>query len=137
MNGDIEPVRQSLLGWIFSSLGFPLLVILLMAGLLSFFVAFAIVLRGRGPMAVASLLLVVHVPLLIGIYAAIRGATNAYMVIATSSTTPKPSELAVGISSALIAPTVGMILMTPGYAVALVGTFVRAMASSPKSSESA
>ena len=77
-----------------------------------------------------GVLLIVHVPFLIGLFAAIHGAMASYIVIAMSDMTPKPSELAAGISSALVAPMVGMLLMVPGYAVAAFGAFVRSLGAS-------
>jgi len=125
---DAQPVQQSLLSWMFTALGFPYVILLPLAGLLCFLLALIVVLRGTGPMAAAALILIVHVPLLIGIFAAIQGGIASYTVIATSATTPKPSELAAGISTALLAPMVGMLLMVPSYATAALGAFIRALA---------
>ncbi len=122
---DAEPVQQSLLSWMFTALGFPYVILLPLAGLLSFLLALVIVLRGKGPMAGAALILIVHVPLFIGVFAAIQGAIASYTVIAMSASTPKPSEVAAGISTALVAPLVGMLLMVPGYATAALGAFIR------------
>ena len=122
---DTEPVQQSLLSWIVAALGFPYVILLPLAGALCFLVALLVVLRGRGPMAVVTLLLVVHVPLLIGVFAAIQAAIASYTVIAMSATTPKPSQVAAGVSTALVAPLIGMLLMVPGYATAALGAFVR------------
>lgn len=122
---DVEPVQQNLLSWIFTALGFPYVILLPLSGLISFLLALIVVLRGRGPMAAASLILIVHIPLLIGVFAAIQGGIASYTVIAMSSIAPKPSEVAAGISTALIAPMVGMLLMIPGYATAALGSFVR------------
>ena len=76
-------------------------------------------------MSVASLILIVNTPLLIGMFAALQGAIAYYTIIANASSTPKPSEIAGGISTALVAPMVGMLLMIPGYAMAAIGSFVR------------
>ena len=122
---DAEPVRQSLLSWMFTALGFPYVILLPLTGVMCFVLALLIVVRGKGPMAAASLILVVHIPPLIGVFAAIQGAIASYTVIAMSAATPKPSEVAAGISTALVAPMVGMLLMIPGYATAVLGSFVR------------
>ena len=124
---DAEPVQRSLLSWMMTALGFPYIVILPLAGLLCFLLAGFIVLRGKGPMAAAALILIVHVPLLIGIFAAIQGAIASYTVIATSVSSPKPSEMAAGISTALFAPLVGMLLMVPSYATAALGALIRSL----------
>ena len=132
---DAEPVRQSLLSWMLSALGFPYVVFLPLAGLVCFVLALVVVLRGRGPMSGPALILIVHVPLLIGVFAAIQGGIASYTVIATSTSAPKPSEVAEGISTALVAPMVGMLLMVPSYATAAFGTFIRCLAASSDGSK--
>ncbi len=124
-----QPVQQSLVNWILTALGFPYMIVLPLAGILCFAFALILVIRGKGPMAAASLILIVHVPLLIGVFAALQGGIASYVVIATSESTPKPAEVAAGISTALIAPLVGIILMVPGYAIAALGAMIRAVAS--------
>ena len=109
----------------FTALGFPCVILLPLTALVCFVLALIIVVRGKGPMAAASLILIVHIPLLIGVFAAIQGGIASYTVIAMSAATPKPAEVAAGISTALVAPMVGMILMIPGYATAALGSFVR------------
>jgi hypothetical protein len=127
MSPNAVAPQQSYLAWMFAALG-PYALLLPLAGLLCFLLALVIVVRGKGPMAAASLILIVHVPLLIGVFAAIQGGIASYMVIAASATTPKPSEVAAGISTALFAPLVGMMLMVPGYATAAIGAFIRSLA---------
>ncbi len=121
--------QQSMLSWVFSALGFPYVVLLPLAGLFSFVLALVIVIRGKGPMAAASLILIVHTPMLIGIFAALRGIMASYQVIAMSAATPKPSDVALGVSTAMVASVVGMILMVPGYAAAALGAFIRSLRS--------
>lgn len=122
-----EPVRQSLVSWIFNSVGPIYLFSICLLALLCFALTVILVIRGRGPMASAALVLVVHAPFWLGLFAAIQGAVSAYMVIATTAT-PKPSELAAGISTALMCPLLALILMIPTYAVATIGSFMRAIA---------
>lgn len=130
MPPDSEPVRQSFLSWMFSALGLPYVILLPLAGLVCILLVLAVVVRGKGPMAAAALVLVVPIPLLIGVFAAIQGGMASYAVIATSATAPKPSEIAAGISTALVAPLVGMLLMVPGYAIATFGAFIRSLGQS-------
>lgn len=53
MAPDVEPVQQTLLGWMFTALGFPYVIVLPLAGFLCFLLALVVVLRGNGPMAAA------------------------------------------------------------------------------------
>lgn len=133
---DAAPVRQSLVQWFLVSLGFRYAILLLLAALLSFVLALIIVIRGKGPFAGVSLLLVVHVPLLIGVYAAVDGLIRSYTVIAASDVTVKASEVASGYSTALAASLAALALMVPGYATAVLGSFIRAVSGSSKQNES-
>lgn len=133
---DPAPVQQSLLHWFLVSLGFRYAVLLSLAGFLSFVLALIIVLRGKGPFAGASLLLAVHVPLLIGVYAAVDGLIRSYTVMAASDVTVKASEVASGYSTALVAPLAALALMVPGYVTAVLGSFIRAVSGSCKENES-
>lgn len=83
-------------------------------------------------MAATALILISHVPLLIGVLIGLGGAISSYTMVATSATTPRPGEVALGISTALVAPMAGIILMAPGYATAALGAFVRSVTSSRK-----
>lgn len=127
MEPEIAPVRETYLHWLYMALGIKYTLLLPLAALVSFVVALIIVVRGRGPLAGAALLFIVPMPFLVGIYGAIEGAIEMYQVVAAISTQPKASEMARGISMTLATPLVGMLLMVPAYAVAVVGLFIRAM----------
>lgn len=135
MEPNTDMAAQSLLSWMFMALGLKYAILLPVAGLVCFLLVLILVIRGKGPLAAASLILIVHVPLLIGIFAAIQGAIGSYSVIAMSPTTPKPSEIAVGILTALVAPLVGMLLMVPGYATAAIGAFIRSLQAGTESAK--
>jgi len=124
---ESAPVQRSLLSWVLNSLGIPCLILLLLTGLVCFVLALIIVVRGRGPMAVAALVLTVHAPILIGLAVSLQSAITSYTLIATSGTAPKPSDVAVGISSALVAPLLGIGMAIPAYATAVIGAFIRCL----------
>ena len=123
----IEPLRASLLSWIVESLSGPFTLLLLLSGVVCFVVALILVRRGKGPLAAAALVLVVHVPIFIGVFAGLYGSLNALRAVATSVGTPKPSEVAAIVVAVLLGPIVGILLALPGYAVAVVGGFVRSI----------
>jgi len=123
---DTEPVQRSILNWAVAALG-PYAILLPLAGLVCFVLVLILVVRGKGPMAAASLILIVPIPLLIGVFAALQGMMASYSLMAAAAVAPKPSEVAEGISTALIAPSVGMIVMGPALATAVIGSFFRAM----------
>ena len=74
-------------------------------------------------------------PLLVGIFAAIQGGIASYTVIATGAAPPKPSEVAAGISTALVAPLVAMVFMVPGYVTATLGAFIRSLVTKTETSQ--
>lgn len=125
------PAPPSLLSWFFHALGVQYTILLPLAGLLSFVLALALVLRGRGPMATAALLLAVALPLLVGVYGALDGAIMSFIVIARSSVTPKPSEVAQGVAMSLVTPMAGTWAMAPAFLVAVVGSLVRSLRDKP------
>jgi MotA/TolQ/ExbB proton channel family len=127
MEGDLEPVRQSYLHWLCMALGLKYSLLLPLAALLAFILTLIVVVRGKGPLAGAALVFIVPMPLFIGLYGAIEGVIAMYAVIANSTTQPKPSQLANGISMALATLWVGTLLMAPSYVVAMFGLFVRSL----------
>lgn len=127
MEFEIEIPRQSFASWILNSLGWEFAILLPLVGLLSFVMAIVVVMKGKGPFVGPALLFIVSVPMLLGLFGAIQGAIQSYSVISMSSTTVKPSEVAAGISAALVVPMVGMVLMAPSFAVAMFGSFLRSL----------
>ncbi|MDP6447567.1 MAG: MotA/TolQ/ExbB proton channel family protein, partial [Pirellulaceae bacterium] len=65
--------------------------------------------------------------LLLGIFGTIQGFISSYMVIATAGSTPKPSDMATGISAGLFASLVGLMATFPGYFVVAIGLFIRTL----------
>lgn len=125
MAEEFEPVRQSYLMWFFSALGWKYTLLLPLAGLLAFVLTLLVVTRGKGPAQVGALLFIVPLPVLIGIYGVVEGLIASYQVIAMSNTTPRPSQVAEGVSMSLVAVMVGMFLATPSYLAATAGLIVR------------
>lgn len=128
-----DPAQQSLLLWFYNSLGLMYAVLMPLSGLVSFLLALLLVLRGRGPFLGIALFLIVHVPLLIGVYAAVQGVISMYSLISQSAGTPKPSEIAAGISISLVPITVGIFFLIPSYSVAAIGSLVRSLTSKDNS----
>lgn len=136
MSDEFEPASQSLLTWTVMALG-AYGFLLVAAGLVSFLVSLLIVIRGRGPMAVAALVLIVPLPLLIGVLGAWHGAVASFGTIAMSGAEVKTSEFAGAVIAMLARPIVGMLFMAPGYVVAAGGSFIRSMLSTTNPKEDA
>jgi hypothetical protein len=111
------------LRWLFTQLGLKYSILLPVSGVLCFVLVLAIVLRSKGPMAAVALVLVVHVPLLIGLYATIEGIIETCTVI--HGVAPSSAELASGIGTSLAAAKVAILLMVPAYSAAAIGAFLR------------
>ena len=127
MPGNGEPVRQSLLEWYVTALGPKYMFLLGLAGLAAFVLTWIVVLRGKGPLAGASLVFIVAMPFFVGLFGAIDGYLAVNLVIASSVFQPTPSELAQGTALSLAAPMTGMFLMAPSYLVAMFGLSARAL----------
>ena len=54
---------------------------------------------------------------MIGLFGTVHGMINSFSVIANSPTTPKPSELAAGISTALFTTLIGLAIAIPALAL--------------------
>lgn len=96
-------------------------------GFLGFLLALLIVFRGEGPFAAAALILIVLAPALIGCCGFLAGMIQSFQVIATSTTSPKPYEIADGIATGLFSPLLGFLMMVPGFAAASLGSLYRSM----------
>ena len=132
MQPELEPAQQSFLSWIFMALGFRYAILLPVSALVSFVLTLIVVVRGKGPMASVALVLIVPVPLVIAVFAAIEGGISSYRVIATLQNGPAPGRDAAVISTLLVAPMVGMLLMAPSYILAILGSLFRSFSADPK-----
>lgn len=128
MAPDVAP-QPSFLLWLFHSLGITFSVLFLLSALGCFFLTLLLCLRGKGPMANACLLLVVHWPTMVGLLGAVTGIISMFQVLARSSATPKPSELAEGWAVALVTVLIGVLMTMFFYLLAIVGTLFRSFAS--------
>jgi hypothetical protein len=127
VQGDAEPVRQSMLYWYYSALGLKYSLLLPFVAFVAFLLTLVIVFRGKGSLAGVALVFIVPLPVLIGIYASVEGAIAMYQVVAGSTVEAKSSELAQGISMSLASTWVGMFLTAPSYLVAMFGLAARAL----------
>jgi hypothetical protein len=132
MQPELGPVQQSFLSWIFTALGFKYAILLPVSALVGLVLTLIVVVRGKGPMAGVALVLIIPAPLLIGVFAAIEGGISSYKVIATLPTDPAPGQGAAVISTLLVAPMVGMLLMAPTYILATLGSLFRSLSADPK-----
>lgn len=135
---DLEPPprRQSYLTWIFQALGIRYTLLFLLTGPLVFLGSLLVVAMCKRPGPIAAFFPFVAIPLLIGLYGFFDGTIAAFSVIATSASAPKPSEIAVGVSTALVTPLVGLLLTAPSYLILSIGLFVRSLLYREPSKES-
>lgn len=135
MDADIvEPARQSIIHFYYNALGLKYAVLLPFAALIAFVMTLLLVWRGKGSHLVPAVLVALSLPVLVGIYSFFDGLISSFQVIATATTSPKPSEWAQGISMSLVGIQVGMFLALPTYLLAIVGMVIRAVISKGRSS---
>ena len=119
----------SYLQWMISSLGPVNLAALLVIGVLSMLLSALLLTRGRGPFSDSTLVLIVLSPLLLGIFLAVQGAISSFQVIAMSSASPKPADVAEGVSASLFSLQMGILCMLPGLLIGICGGLLKAMSS--------
>jgi hypothetical protein len=132
MQPELEPVQPSFLTWVLTALGYKYAILLPASALVGLVLTLIVVVRGKGPLAGVALMLIVPVPFLIGVFAAIEGGIRSYMVIATLPTDPPPGQSAAIVSTLLVAPMVGIVLMAPSYALATLGSLFRSLSADRK-----
>ena len=129
---EAEVQRVSLLAWMFQALG-PLYGLLLPAvGLLVFIVGLMVVTMNKRPSVIAAYLPFVALPALIGMFGVVHGMIASMSVVANAGATPKPSEIAEGVSLSLFAALVGLRVSFPSFVVVAMGLFVRAVYAKPE-----
>ncbi len=124
----MEPVRQmSFLEWMFTALGPFYGLLLPLTGFAVFVGGCLVVLLSRRNAVVAAYLALVPLPFLIGLFGTIHGMLSSFQVLATAPTSPKPSDLAEGVSMALFSSFVGLAMTFPAFLVVAGGLFLRTM----------
>jgi biopolymer transport protein ExbB/TolQ len=81
----------------------------------------------RRTAVIAAYLPFVALPALIGIFGVVHGMIASMSVVAFAGSSPKPSEIAAGISMSLFSALVGMMVSFPSFMVVASGLFVRAV----------
>jgi len=124
-----EPARQSILSWMFQSLGIMYGTAIPLSGLVVFLGACLVVALSRRPAVIAAYLVFLPLPLLIGVLGSVHGLIASHSVIAMSDVAPEPAAVAAGISTALFSTLAGMIVSFPSYFVLSIGLFLRTLLS--------
>jgi hypothetical protein len=124
--------QQSFLIWLINSLGWRYTLLLPVSALASFVLTAVLVIAGKGRTTGAAMAFVVAIPFLIGLFGTFEGLMASFMVLAHSSSSPKPSAIAEGIGTSMVTLPVAMFLMIPSYLLATVGLFIRSLQRDPK-----
>ncbi len=133
MEDELPPRRsQNMLIWFVGALGWKYALFLPGSALLSFVLTAVLVIAGKGKTTGAAIAFVVALPFLIGLLGMFDGLISSFMVIAQSSSSPKPSEIAEGVATSIIAPMVAITLMFPSFILATVGLTIRSLKGDPK-----
>ena len=129
---EAEMPSENFVTWLIGSLGWRYTFLLPFAALASFVLTAVLVIAGKGKTTGSAMAFIVAVPFLIGLFGMFDGLMASFMVMSTSTGVPKPSQVAMGISTSIVAPIVGMLLMVPSYLLATAGLTVRALKNDPK-----
>ena len=100
MHEDDFPRPQSYIGWYFSSLGMPTLLLIVGATLLAMVVIVLLFMRGRGPAVPSAILFVLPLPLIIGLVCFLGGSITYLSQLAEAGDQPAaPTMLSYGLIS--------------------------------------
>ena len=119
--------RTSFLGWALQSMGILYGFLIPFSAFVVFVGACIVVFAFRRPSVIASYLVFLPLPALIGAFGTVHGLISSYAVIANSTSVPMQSEIAQGYSMSLFTLCVGLLFTFPSYFVLAIGLFVRAV----------
>ena len=123
--GAVDRASQPFALWLISVLG-PYLLLLPLAALVCFVLVLILTIRGKGPFAAAAVILLTMFPMLLGLFASVASAIGFMHFMGTSLTPPTLNELCDAMSVYLALPFVAMLLSVSVYAVATIGSLIRA-----------
>jgi hypothetical protein len=120
------PTRETILVWVYHSLGIRYTLLFPLLLLLGLFLAILAAAKFKTPHLTAVLLIVVPLPIYYGFIGTIDGLLASWQVISSSGITPKSNELSEGAAMSLVSMQVGLILSLPLYFFALFTLCYRA-----------
>jgi hypothetical protein len=110
-------------------LGYGYAFLLPAAALISFATVLILILRGKGPELVGTLLLIVPLPVFVGGFGTVQRLFQFNVLISQMNTIPKPSEYAYVTAMCLVPLGLGLLFALPSYLFATIGLTVRALSS--------
>ena len=120
---------EPFLSWMIRSTGLFGMLIPPLA-IVCFVLTLLIAIRGKGSRAGIALVLIIPLPVLLGFFCLVYAGIQSLQVIFHSTVPPKSSELGDAISTALVAPMMGLLLSLPSYLVGSAAMFVRSLSES-------
>lgn len=122
------PPPQSTLSWFLDALGPFYLVTLPLLGLLLLVGGLFVVFASRRPRVIASCLLFVPLPLLLGLQGMLQGMLRSFTNASAPETSQLIADVARSFSSAMVVPLVALLVTLPGYLVLATGLLARSLA---------
>jgi hypothetical protein len=118
------PIQESYVAWLMRCLGtVGLLTLVTGAGV--FLGACAVVFWARRPAVIASYLVFLLLPLLLGEIAAISAMVSVFGTLARSGAEASGSQILGSLAQVLVTPLSALIITAPSYLVVAIGLFVR------------
>jgi hypothetical protein len=121
----------SLVQWFLGAMGWFWTLSIMLSGFAVFIGACLVVGLNRRPGVIATYLVFLPLPVLIGLFACIDGRLNAYRVLDTASGEPRLRQLALAEATSLVSVYTGMLVTIPSYFVIAFGLLVRAISAKP------
>ena len=121
---------SSFAAWIIRVSGLAGLMVMA-SGLAVFIGACLVVIRSRRPAVIKAYLVFLPLPLMFGVYGALKGNISSLSVVAMSEVTLTSSEIAGGVAESLLLPFEAMTVIFPSYFVIAIGLFIRTLAADP------
>ncbi len=121
-----SPASHSYAMWVVASLGL-LGLLMLLSGAAIFLGACLVVFLARRPAVIASYLVFLLLPLLLGVLGALKSFVSCFAVIAMAGVTLKQSQICAGLTEALLLPWYALMVTLPSYLVIAIGLFVRTL----------
>lgn len=118
-------VPQSVLEFMFESLGLFYGTVIPLAGFVVFVGAVLVVCISKRPSVVAAYLVFLPLPFLIGVFGSIHGLITSFVVISQYDSAPRANDITIAVSTSLFSSLAGLAVTFPSLFILAFGLFIR------------
>jgi len=123
------PVRHNMMTWMINALGPIYGLAIPLAGLAVFVGSCLVVALSKRPAVIASFLVFLPLPVLIGVFGSVQGVISAFATVSGGGAEVPGDIVAACFATALFTTFLGLIVSGPSYLVLAFGLFFRTLAS--------